>query len=112
MSDQLKFRTEEIMLLLENGFDTQRVVEENPYGATKAIEDAFLVICDQADRIEQLVRQRDGWEETALMYAQNVDFWKSKLAKAVEALRKMADGSSDNSEAAAKRVLAELEVKE
>lgn len=86
MSDQLKFRTEAIMLLLENGFDTQRGVEENPYGATKAIEDAFLVICDQADRIEQLVRQRDGWEETALMYAQNVDFWKSKLAKAVAAL--------------------------
>ena len=43
------------------------------------------MIC-AADRIEQLVRQRDGWEETALMYAQNVDFWKSKLAKAVEAL--------------------------
>jgi hypothetical protein len=62
-----------------------------------------------ADRIEGLVRQRDGWEETALMYAQNVDFWKSKLSKAMEALRKMADGSSDNSEAAAKRVLAELE---
>lgn len=35
-----------------------------------------------AIRIEELVRQRDGWEETALMYAQNVDFWKSKLAKA------------------------------
>lgn len=29
-------------------------------------------------------RQRDGWEETALMYARDVDFWKSKLAKAVE----------------------------
>jgi hypothetical protein len=41
---------------------------------------------EAADCIEKLVRQRDGWEETALMYAQNVDFWKSKLAKAVEAL--------------------------
>jgi hypothetical protein len=35
-----------------------------------------------AIRIEELIRQRDGWEETALMYAQNVDFWKSKLTKA------------------------------
>ena len=47
------------------------------------------MIC-AADRIEQLVRQRDGWEETALMYAQNVDFWKSKLDKAVETLREFA----------------------
>ena len=52
--------------------------------------EAVEKLIDQQDeksiRIEQLVRQRDGWEETALMYAQNVDFWKSKLAKAVEAL--------------------------
>ena len=53
--------------------------------------EAVEKLIDQQDeksiRIEQLVRQRDGWEETALMYAQNVDFWKSKLAMAVEALR-------------------------
>jgi hypothetical protein len=75
----------------------------------KGIADVDPLHKEAADRIEGLVRQRDGWEETALMYAQNVDFWKSKLSKAMEALRKMADGSSDNSEAAAKRVLAELE---
>ena len=40
-----------------------------------------------ANSIEVLVRQRDGWEETALMYAQNVDFWKAKLAKAVEEMQ-------------------------
>ena len=84
-----------------------------------------LPICikEQADRIEVLVRQRDGWEETALMYAQNVDFWKSKLAKAVEALREcqealrdqkkqnphMAKGYTVDAEKNARAVMAELE---
>ena len=86
-------------------------------------DDKSIRIKEQADRIEVLVRQRDGWEETALMYAQNVDFWKSKLAKAVEALREcqealrdhikqyphMAKGYTVDAEKNARAVMAELE---
>ena len=39
-----------------------------------------------ADRIEQLVKERDDWIDTAFMYAQNSDFQRSKLAKAVQGL--------------------------
>jgi hypothetical protein len=68
-----------------------------------------------ADRIEALVRERDhqrrgkdtmakGWRisDDGRIEAE------ARLAKAVVALRRMADGSSDNSEAEARTALAEI----
>jgi len=63
-----------------------------------------------ANRIEELVSalrlvQTDGLH---IKHARRADTTEARLAKAVDALRKMADGSSDNSEAEARAVLAEI----
>jgi len=59
MTDDLVKRLDDLDTILETEFDTQLSVQRNPYGATKAIEDALYLLRDQADRIEALTAERD-----------------------------------------------------
>lgn len=83
MSDLLN-RAEELDLVLETEFDTQRSIEQNPYGATKAIEDALLLIRDLVDEIKRLEKQCDGLFEAATNNGQDVILLESKLKEIKE----------------------------
>ncbi len=60
MTDDLVKRLDDLDTILETEFDTQLSVQRNPYGATKAIEDALYLLRDQADRIEALTAEHNA----------------------------------------------------
>jgi len=94
MIDELKQRLEALDSVLETHYDTQRSVEQDPHGATQAIEQALYLLRDQAGYIEELEKISNGfsnlWAEEAT--AKQVAFGrieelKAKLAKAMDVLR-------------------------
>ena len=92
MSDDLKQRLAALDPILETHYDTQRSVEQDPYGATQAIEQALFLLRDQADRIEQLIQERDDAWKRAGHSEKKWGETEIKLAKAVEALRVSLEG--------------------
>jgi len=65
MTDDLVKRLDDLDTILETEFDTQLSVQRNPYGATKAIEDALYLLRDQAARLEALTAERDEYRRLA-----------------------------------------------
>lgn len=73
LRDDLLKRADEIDPVLEVEFDTQRCVEQNPYGATEAIEKALYLIRDMRAALaaapqpapEREAGRAEGWAEAA-----------------------------------------------
>jgi hypothetical protein len=96
MSNDLKQRLTALDPILETHYDTQRSVEQDPYGATQAIEQALYLLRDQARYIELFDEMSNAqinlwaYEATAKQVALGrIEELKAKLAKTVEALHNL-----------------------
>lgn len=109
----------------ENGDRSMRLapIDWQPSGAHACIQMLADDLRNAEAKLTKAVEERDelGRRLNTALYGQPHFAWsiheeemadlRAKLTKAVETLREIADGSSDNSEAKAKRTLDELEGK-